>query len=121
MTEKEFKEFIVSNEPEYANGVLRLVFNKNSNKGSFLSAFHYGWKCPSMYNDSREERGCCDIKDIYWTEEKGWEKGLFLAFTEDNYSEREYLVLQVLNLDTLIVKKDRHGRAGLVLDRVMQS
>lgn len=105
-----FKAFVNEKEPTYENGDLRIVFNKQSGLGGILSAKHYGWRCPSMYNDSPYENGCCehDRFELH--------KRLILNFTEDNYSEREYLRLLVpddfLSLEVL---DDDHNRKGLIL------
>ena len=103
---QKFRSFVLT-EPIYENGDLKIKFDK-SNAYSFLSAKHYGWKCPSMYNDSPEENGNCDVKQ--------YEKGLSLEFTEDNYSERVYLSVYIPeDLQSLVILQDDYGRMGITL------
>lgn len=106
-----FKDFISRTGPIYTNGDLKIIFNPNADKGSFLSAMHHGWNCPSMYDDSPPEDGCCTISNYF-----NGNRGLFLEFTEDNYSWRTYLVLQIIDHDSIIVIKDDYGRASMVLN-----
>jgi hypothetical protein len=118
MFERRFKEFINSGKAEYVNGNLRIVFEKVDERFRFLSAKHYGWPCPSMYTMPQIEDGNCDVRNSYWNDQKReHERGLFLMFTEDTYSQRVYLVIRVAeDLQSIIVKKDDYDRAGTVLN-----
>ena len=110
----DFKTFINSNQPTYQNGDLKVVFIKQHNIGGIVLAKHYGWRCPSMYNDSADEDGCCEHDRF----ELELNKRLILNFTEDNYGEREYLSLLVSNdFQSLYVLNDDYKRKGLILSR----
>ena len=113
----EFKKFIAEKDVEYRNGDLRIVFYNNSLNDKSLSVKHYGWECPSMYNDSPTENGYCDFHNLFELI-NGQQIGLILSFTEDNYTRQEYLNLLVQDFDTIVVRKDRYERTGLTLKRM---
>ena len=86
----------------------------------FISAKHYGWECPGMYHDCPPENGNCEISDTYWDVSAQYmRRGLFLNFTSDDYGERIYLSLEVLDLDTLLIVYDDLHREGTLLIRMM--
>ena len=85
----------------------------------YISANHYGWECPSMYHDTPPEKGNCDILTQWWNPTaQTHQKGLLLQFTTDDYSERCYLSLEVLDENTLMIIRDDKGRQGKVLIRI---
>lgn len=111
------KEFF-STEQTYENGNFKIAFDKFDSRFEFLSAMHYGWKCPSSYKDSSPEKGCCDIRDYGWDHHTDIVKGgIILAFTADDHTERTYLTLQMLHPSVLIVRNDLYNKnnIGMVL------
>ena len=111
----DFKTFINSNQPTYQNGDLKVAFTRQACLGGIFVAKHYGWRCPSMYNDSLDEDGCCEHDRF----ELELNKQLILSFTEDNYGEREYLSLLVSDdFESLQVLNDDYKRKGLILTKV---
>jgi hypothetical protein len=76
-----------------------------------------------MYNDSNPEIGNCDVLKEYWTIKNNFQKGLFLSFTEDNYSEHSYLCLKVCNNNLMTtVSDDQHrDQLGMLFYRISES
>lgn len=73
-----------------------------------------------MYDNFPPEMGNSRVSSSYRNDqERECEQGLFLTFTEDNYTEREYLVIQIADdFQSVTVKKDQCGRADTVLNLV---
>lgn len=111
----------LDNEGEYGDiyiqtGDKMIEFTKYDEKFSMISAKHYGWQCPSMYRDKVPENGNCDIYNQYWDPQFGiWRSGLFLKFTTDDYSERVYLVLEVLNKNAILIVYDDMQKENILL------
>lgn len=102
MQKVDFIEFVKNEKPCYINDNLKIQFIRYNQKGSFFSAKHYGWTCPSMYHDSPVENGCCYICDY------DYKSGLFLNFESDDYAQTTYLVLKVVDKNTLEITYDQY-------------
>ena len=63
-----------------------------------------------MYGDTPEENGNADIRLYYQGQ-----PGLFLEFTEDNYIERVYLMVQISDDFKAMLIINDYGRAGTTL------
>jgi len=105
MDTEEFIEFIKTEKPVYSNNKLVIELIDHLYFGQYLNirVKHHGWKCPSMYHDAPEENGHGEVIRQYINQ-----NGLFLKFTTDDYSEQTYLVVKVINKNTLSIIYDAY-------------
>ncbi len=111
MSFDKFKKFICKTQPTYMVGDFKIVLKSIYHDVILLD--HYGWTCPSMYNDSPSHSGCGT--QIFRSEKLEFE------CTEDNYSEQTYLIFRVSDdFQSITIKYDHYGRKGLVLSLTQQ-
>lgn len=104
----EFIKFLNENKPQYKGqsnkGEVKICLETYHNISKFVSGKHYGWNKPTMYHDTLPENYCADLVEYDYTSGPG----IFLKFTSDDYTERVYLKVKVLDLNTLVVLYDAY-------------
>lgn len=103
----EILSFIVEHNPIYINGDLKIIFFDNSLQCSLINVKHYGWNCPSIYNDNiPPEYGCGELTDK------------IINFESFEYSQLIYLSIEFISLDIIRIRYDRCGNCGILLHKI---
>jgi len=111
MSVSELLNFIVTKNPIYVNGDLKIMFYDNSIDAGLLNVKHYGWNCPSIYKDNVPlENGCGDLIS-------GCNK-IIINFESFEYSQLIYLSIEFISFDIIRIRYDRCGYCGILLRRI---
>lgn len=118
----EFVAFIKEVKPIYINCNFSIQFtNYWESTYRYINTVHKGWKVPTMYNDTDPNENSGEIvQQHYDFKTNSLINGLFLDYTSDDYTERSYLLLQILDKNTIkIVYDEQHpNNENLILNRI---
>jgi hypothetical protein len=109
MLVSELLNFIVTKNPIYVNGDLKIIFLDNCPNENLINVKHYGWICPSIYEDNiPPENGygnfCVNSNNK-----------LIIDFESFEYLQIIYLSIEFISLDIIRIRYDRSGHSGTLL------
>lgn len=112
MSVQELLNFIITEDPIYTNGDLKIMFVNNYNNG-VIKVKHYGWDCPSMHDDIYPlENGIGSVDDC----RRSLENRLIINFESDHHPPRIYLSIEVLSINTIFIRHDQCQRNSMELN-----